>query len=98
MKKYDLSVATGEYEVNGETKKRWENIGTLFEKDDGSRFLTLKRIVNLAGVPADGRDTVMVSVWEQREKGTAAPKQAAHSQAKGNAYKTEELLDDNLPF
>lgn len=41
-----------------------------------------------------------LTMLDKPQDGTAAPKQAAHSQAKGNAYQqpTKDLLDDDIPF
>lgn len=64
----DLAVKTGTYTKNGETKGRYENIGSLMESDDGSQFILLKRTFNPAGVPCDpDRDQILISVFELRE-------------------------------
>ena len=72
-KVYDLAVKTGEYEKDGETKSRYENIGIVMEGDNGM-FLMLKRTFNPAGVP-DFRggddwmmgDTILISMFEPQE-------------------------------
>ena len=68
-KLYDLVVSTGSYtNKQGEEKKQWLTIGTMFEGDKGSPFVVLKRAINLAGLPfKDGSDSVMVSCFEPRE-------------------------------
>ena len=48
-KTHDLVVKTGEYQQNGETKSRYENIGSMMEGDNGP-FLIMKRTFNPAGV------------------------------------------------
>lgn len=73
----DLRVKTGEYTVNGETKGRWEDVGALMKGDNGT-FLMLKRTFNLAGVPnPEGRDSVLISMFDPRPQQSSAPAQAA---------------------
>lgn len=69
MKKlYDLTVVTGTYEKNGETKRRYMQIGSMMESDDGKPFILLDPLVNLAAVPKqEGRDRVMVSCFEPKD-------------------------------
>ncbi len=70
MKKlYDLAVKTGSYEKDGKTKNRYKTIGSIMEKDDNGRFMLLDPMVNLAAIPRDaGRDMVMVSLFEPKDK------------------------------
>lgn len=69
-RKYDLAVKTGEYtDREGKTKGRYENIGMIMEKDDGSQFLLLKRTFNPAGVPnPDDKDMVIVSRFDVKPR------------------------------
>lgn len=71
-KKYDLAVKVGSYEKNGETKNRYENIGAVFQGDNGP-YLVLKRSFNPAGVPfKEGSDSIIVSCFtpqDQRDQG-----------------------------
>ena len=65
---YDVVVKTGEYQSNGETKGRYENIGTMMQGDNGP-FLILKRTFNPAGVPnPDNKDSVIVSLFEPQQQ------------------------------
>lgn len=43
---YDAAASTGEYKdrQTGETKKRWQNVGAVFEGDDGRLSLKLETI------------------------------------------------------
>ena len=67
QKLYDLAVKTGEYQNSqGETKGRYENIGSLMQNENG-QFLILKRTFNPAGVPnPDCKDSVLVSCFEPK--------------------------------
>ena len=70
---HDLAVKTGTYPKGGETKNRYENIGSVFQDDNGGEFMTLKRTFNPAGVPnPDGKDSIIISRFAVREQ-TEAP-------------------------
>lgn len=65
MKKiYDLAVKTGEYTKNGETKSRYETIGSAMENDEGGMFLFIKKTFSPAGVSVkEGSDSILVSMF-----------------------------------
>jgi len=57
-------VKVGEYQKEGQTKGRYENIGVVMEDDSGREFILLKRTFNPAGVPGSGdRDSIVVSIF-----------------------------------
>ena len=96
----DIAVKTGEYQKDGQTKGRYENIGSIFKSDDGGTFLLMKRTFNPAGVPnPDNRDTVLISVFDlkdgdapQRSSAPAQQRPAPPPQPGGN------VSDDDIPF
>jgi hypothetical protein len=66
----DLTVKVGEYQKDGQTKGKYENVGALMEGDDGRQFLLLKRTFNPAGVPGTGdRDSIIVSIFQNDGQG-----------------------------
>ena len=71
---HDLVVKTGEYiRSDGEKKNRYENIGSVFQDDNGGEFMTLKRTFNPAGVPnPDNKDSIIISKFAVRDQ-TEAP-------------------------
>lgn len=104
----DLCVVVGEYEKDGQTKKRWQTIGALMETKDGGQFILLDPLVNLAAVQReDGRDRVMVSLFEPKESRPASGggdkpvygddryKAAQQMQAPSN---TASDFDSDFPF
>lgn len=102
---YDLAVKTGEYtDRNGETKARWQNVGAVMEKDDGSRFVMLERTFNPAGVPnPDNRSTVLLSMFEPRDRddvggGRGAGGGAPRNSSPPRQQQREDDLDDDIPF
>lgn len=66
--KYNITVKTGSYEKNGETKGRYQTVGSVMEKDDGSRFILIDPLFNFAGVKREeGRDRVICSLMEPKD-------------------------------
>ena len=83
-KVYDLAVKTGEYQTQaGEKKGRYQNVGSVFEGDDGRQFIMLARWFNPAGVvdlSGKGGDSVILGMFEPREQQQqqSAPQQQRH--------------------
>lgn len=71
----DLAIPAGSYrDKNGNEKTRWENVGSMFETDNGKKFLTLRRTFNPAGVPLDdkgsNRDSIIINLFSaDKERG-----------------------------
>jgi hypothetical protein len=93
-KKFDLVVKVGEYTDNqGQTKGRFKNVGVMMEGDKGP-YILLDRTFNPAGVGGnDGRESIILSLYEPKDNGG----QQAHSAAKANAYRSQDL-EDSVPF
>ena len=85
MKKvYDLAVKTGSYQNrNGETKNRYQNVGSVMEGDNG-QFIIMDRTFSPAGVPnPDNKSSIIISMFAPKEgNGTHnAPSESAHGQS-----------------
>ncbi len=96
-KLYDAVVVTGTYtNSNGEEKKRYENVGSVFEGDKGP-FLVLKRTFNPAGAPfREGSDSIMVSLFEPQQDNQ---RQAAPARQQRPAQRQNDGFDDSsIPF
>lgn len=89
---YDLGVKTGTYtDANGETKGRWENVGSVLQMDDGGKLILLKRSFNPAGVPfKDGSDQIALAMFEPKKR------EGAPQQAKPGNYAPSS--DEDIPF
>lgn len=96
----DIAVKTGTYNVNGETKSRYENVGALFRSDDGSEYIMLKRTFNPAGVDVEpGRDSVILGIFELRDQQT--PQQKPPTRQGGTAQGPSSVMqngDEDIPF
>ena len=99
MKKlYDLTVATSKYtDRYGKEKSNWENIGAMFERDNGGKFITLKATFNPAGLERKaGSDSIFISLFPpkeregQKEQRTSAVSQASTSQQDDFTSQTQE--------
>lgn len=103
---HDLAVVVGTYQTSdGETKRRYENVGKIFTRDDGGTFIALKRIFNPGGVPnPDGKDMVLISQFEIREdrgeRGARPRRNAETSAPAESAAKAQPRAadDDDIPF
>lgn len=80
---YDLAAKTGSYtDSQGETRNRYVNAGAIYEKDDGSRFISINRTFNPAGVPnPDNKESVLLSQFEIRPRGEGGQRQQSQQQA-----------------
>ena len=96
-KQYDIAVKTGSYQDGqGQTKNRYQNIGSMMQGDNGP-FLLLDPLINLAAVQREpGKDRVICSLFEPRQDGQqgAAPaqRQAAPQRAQSS------VADADIPF
>jgi len=67
-KEFDLAVKVGSYQKDGETKNRYENVGSIMSNDKGS-FMFLKRSFNPAGVDfKEGSESIIISMFAPKEK------------------------------
>lgn len=80
-KKYDMVVKTGEYTTSsGDKKSRWKTIGSALDNGSGL-YLTMDASFNPAGVPRkEGSDTIIISLFEPKEKNTEVKKQQEQSE------------------
>ena len=95
-KVYDLSVKTGSYESNGETKNRWTNVGVVLATDDGARFILMDRTFNPAGVPYDANkgNTIMVAMFEPRQDKQPAKEEPRRQSPFDNNEKRAHAADE----
>lgn len=92
----DVVIKTGEYQKNGETKGRWQNVGALMRSDDGNDFIILERWFNPAGLPnPDNRGSVILSLFESRSQGENNRSQNGSERAEGGQAND---FDDDIPF
>ena len=70
QKIFDLAVVVSKYTArDGQEKSRWENIGAMFEKADGHRFIMLKASFNPAAISRkEGSDSIAVSLFTPKKR------------------------------
>ena len=97
---FDAVASVGEYtDRNGQQKKRYVNIGAVFESDDG-KYMSLK----LESIPVGPNWSGWVSFFVPKER-EQSPAQQAHNEAKANGYQPGSTKDggfqdmsDEIPF
>ncbi len=96
---HDLAVRVSEYtDGQGQTKGRYENVGSMMKGEDGGVFLILKRTFNPAGVPnPEGRDSVMVGCFELRDQGQGQNQQPQQQQRQAPQQQNNDPSGD-VPF
>lgn len=86
-----LTVAGGKYTYNGETKTRWVDVGTLFQREDGTYSILLNAGINFAAfVDKQSQDptAVWVNLFDLRDK-ESKPKLAPQP---------KQVIVDDVPF
>lgn len=105
-KKYDIVVKVGEYEKDGDTKNRYQNVGVVLQGDNGP-FILLNRTFNPAGVPETDEDhMVLLSLFEDDDEGSSKKKKKKKKSKKKKQREEDyeddededEDLDDEIPF
>lgn len=105
MKKIcDLCVVTSSYTQNGQKKNRYENIGSIWDKD-GKRFMTLKAHFNPAGVARqEGSESIFVSMFTPKDNNNShnenntRESNSTQEQWDGNVTNAGYNTDDNAPI
>ena len=96
QKKYDATAVVGEYtDRQGNAKKRYKTVGTVFEGDKGLS-MKLDRTFNPAGCPdKDGSGEIWLNFYEPKERG-----EPATDVKRTIASKAQAPLDDDgsIPF
>lgn len=110
-KTHDLAIKVGEYEVNGEKKGRYKNVGAIMQNEDGGTFVLfdatcLPMEIQYLANPKR-QDKVIISAFEPRQNndgGKAQGKgQQQQSGSKGrqisnNPDDRRPDFDDEIPF
>lgn len=93
----DIAVKTGEYERDGQTKGRYQNVGALMKNDDGSVFILLSRWFNPAGINSD-RETILLSCFDLREDNGGGQQQSSQQASSGWPGANRAPVDDDISF
>ena len=92
-KKYDIAVVTGEYKNSqGETKKRYQNVGAVIQGDNGL-YIMLERWFNPAGIAnPDNRSNLILSLFEPKSQDGSGNSQQSAPPA------SQPADDEQIPF
>jgi len=79
MKK--LAVANGKYMKDGAEKTRWVNVGVIGVGSNGKEYMMIDPTINFAAFSRDeGRDMVMVSIFDEQNQGQQPQQQQGYQQ------------------
>ena len=103
---HNLCVKTGEYTTtDGQDKKRWLRIGSVFRHDDGGTSIKLDAVpvglpnwdgwVSVFKNDQGGQNTQPPQETQQRQ---APARQAQRAQAGRESFQPDVNLDDDIPF
>ncbi len=77
-------------------KASWVKVGVMFERDDGTKYVSIDKHINFAGFDSkDGRNDVIANIFEDEEDDV--PKQQAKQAVKKATPRTIIEYDD-VPF
>lgn len=109
-KTHDIAIKVGEYEVQGEKKNRYKNIGAMMEGDNGPFLLLdttiLGMSVNYVANPKR-QERIIVSLFEVKDRddrgGGNNRQQQSKGDARGNIGRGDDrgdapAFDDEIPF
>lgn len=98
-KLYDIAVVTGEYtDSQGQTKKRYQNVGAVMEGKEGGQFIVLNSWFNPAGVPRkEGSESVLLSCFAPRDD-RDKPQQSAPQQQRSAPKPQNNDFESEIPF
>ena len=93
-KLFDLCVVTSCYTQNGQKKNRYENIGSIWEKD-GKPFMILKAHFNPAAIARkEGEESILVSMFPPKDNSNSS--NANNSKESSSSSKPQEHWDGNI--
>ena len=90
-----MAVANGSYMKDGVEKTRWVNVGVILEKN-GKEFALIDPTINFAAFPREqGKDMVMVGVFEDNNQGQQAPQQGYQQDRQQAPQQPEMRYEDS---
>ena len=93
-KKYDVVARVGSYkDQTGQEKGRFENVGAVISNQNGGFNLLLKKTFNPAGLAEEGKESIILSLFEPQQQGQQRPQQAPAPQAAPAGD-----FDQDIPF
>lgn len=93
----NAAVVTSKYKSNGEEKSRWQNVGELYQKEDGSLFLSLNAFFNFSALPRnEGSDRVLIPLFDPK-KNNGSNNGSGYSSGSNDNYSSDSN-DSGIPF
>lgn len=98
IKKQNLTISTGEYQKDGQTKKEWRTIGELItmQGDDGSEYQFFK--LWGAGGVVEGKVFEQQDRQQPQQQAQQSRQQAPQAAQQQAQQPQDNNFDDDLPF
>jgi len=91
-KVYDIVATVGEYlDGQNQTKKKYLNVGAVLKGDNGS-YILLNKTFNPAGLAEQGKDSIILSLFEPKPRDQVQSAQQAAPSAPSSEF------SDAIPF
>jgi len=98
-KLYDVTVKTGSYQKDGETKNRYLQVGSILKGEHGP-YMIMERTFNPAGLPnPDDRSSLILSLFKPRGSDGDSNSQMPQKSVGKPPYKPMDTsFEDEIPF
>lgn len=109
-KVFDVVARIGSYtDANGQEKGKFQNVGAIIQNSNGGMNLLLAKWFNPAGLAEDGKESVILSLFEPQQKaqqaGAQAGLQQGYMQQNGQPMNPQQVRQsfnqeygDKIPF
>ena len=88
-------VANGKYTKDGQEKTNWQQVGVILESN-GKEFMLIDPTINFAGFDRQGKDRVMVSIFEDQQQ--APRQQHTDYQSPQNYGNNQQMPQQQIPI
>lgn len=102
-KVYDVVARVGSYvDANGQEKGRFQNVGAVIQNSSGGMNLLLAKWFNPAGLAEDGKESVILSLFEPQQKAQQNMQPQSQYVQNGQPLNPQQVQaqqnNSNIPF
>ncbi len=87
----ELAVVTHSYSLNGQDKKHWQNVGSIYQTDDGRVRIRLDAFFNFSALKQDNSDSVWIAVFKPKDKDNNQQQQNQQNNGYGQSYPAQDF-------
>ena len=96
-KLHELAVVTRTYTQNGQDKKHWQNVGAIYQTDDGHLRVRLDAFFNFSALRQDNSDRVWLTAFTPKPK-EQQQNNSYSSYDETHGFDSNTSLDSDVPF